>query len=329
MKLASVRALKDELRAVEKSGSRVVLAYNVREAPALDKSTKVASRVPRAAAALGVAPNPKNPKEFRLAVRAYKGESARARTILEESSLKGKMDEVDWQEGVRYEPRGLTLRAGGSCGHYNVSAGTLGAFVEDDDAYYILSNNHVLADRDRGVEGDPILQPGPADITGRYDIIGELSRWVSLGHGRVDAALAEFTEDIASFYPYTYTGIGAIDPRPIEDRYEAFRVTKRGRTTGVTRGTISAFELDGVQINYGTRTNPRWVTFNDQIEFVGTPETKPFSQPGDSGSLILERDSLRPLALLYAGGPDADGIDRTLAHYIGDVLDDLEVRFVQ
>ena len=52
--------------------------------------------------------------------------------------------ELDLATGLVYRPR-VTVRAGGSCGHFRITAGTLGAFVEDDDNYYILSNNHVLA----------------------------------------------------------------------------------------------------------------------------------------------------------------------------------------
>ena len=35
------------------------------------------------------------------------------------------MDEVDLVMGVRYKPR-LTLKPGGSIGHYKITAGTLG-----------------------------------------------------------------------------------------------------------------------------------------------------------------------------------------------------------
>ena len=38
---------------------------------------------------------------------------------------------------------------------------------------------------------------------------------------------------------------------------------------------------------------------------------------------------LRPYALLYGGGPDDQGIDRTLAQFLPEVLDELGVRIVQ
>jgi hypothetical protein len=78
------------------------------------------------------------------------------------------------------------------------------------------------------------------------------------------------------------------------------RVTKSGRTTGVTTGVITATHVNGVHINYGTQTHPRIAIFNDTIEIVGDGGV-PFSNPGDSGSLILDRASGRPVALLFAG----------------------------
>lgn len=56
---------------------------------------------------------------------------------------------------------------GCSIGHYNISAGTLGAVVKDRKSgeKLILSNNHILANGSNGSDGrakpgDPILQPG-------------------------------------------------------------------------------------------------------------------------------------------------------------------------
>jgi hypothetical protein len=239
-------------------------------------------------------------------------------------------DEVEIIGGLRYAPR-AALAAGNSCGHFNVSAGTLGLFVEDARAYYVLSNNHVLADSDNGKRRDPVWAPAKDDTRGAPRVIGELSRWPRFKPSRrdnVDAALARlWPEEVEEFYPYWYQGIGDMDPRPIEDRFATRRVIKRGRTTKVTRGTVSAFDLDGVQINYGLPAG--LVTFDDQLEFIHqTPQTKDFSAGGDSGSLILDADNLRPYALLYGGGPDETGIDRTLGHFLAPVLKRLQVRLV-
>lgn len=56
-----------------------------------------------------------------------------------------------------------------------------------------------------------------------------------------------------------------------------------------------------MQINYGTLNAPRIATFNDTIEIISDDASKPFSMPGDSGSVILDRDTGQPVALLFAG----------------------------
>jgi hypothetical protein len=280
--------------------------------------------------ALGAAPMSRK-GQYKLAVRVIGGRRGDARALMPDlSSIPDR--ELDVAEGVRYTPR-LSLEAGGSCGHFKITAGTLGAFVEDDRNYYILSNNHVLANSDVAQKGDIIWQPGRIDASpsGRT-VIGHLERWVRLSTTKrdgVDAALALFSDEVEEFYPWHYDGIGSIRPDPITDRYSVRRVLKRGRTTGLTRGEVSAFELDGVQIDYGTAARPKVVTFDDQLEFIGSPRRKPFSDGGDSGSLIVDAASKRPYALLYGGGPDALGIDRTLGHFLPDVLRRLKVRMVR
>lgn len=56
---------------------------------------------------------------------------------------------------------------GVSIGHQSITAGTLGVLVEDEEGpIQILSNNHVLADSNRGSPGDYIHQPGRYDQPG-------------------------------------------------------------------------------------------------------------------------------------------------------------------
>src|SRR5262249_17003335 len=78
------------------------------------------------------------------------------------------------------------------------------------------------------------------------------------------------------------------------------RVTKAGRTTGVTTGIIRAIRVPGVQVNYGTQQQPHIATFDNAITIVGDGG-RPFSNPGDSGSVILDVETGRPVALLFAG----------------------------
>jgi hypothetical protein len=325
MRLSSVRSLKQELveRVAEHAPPTTLSVLSARGA-------RVEVPKPKPALALGVAPIGTSDKQFALAVRAFPGQRALARRVIEKAKLKP--HELDVAMGVQYTPR-ISLRAGGSCGHFQIAAGTLGGFVEDDEAYYVLSNNHVLANSDSANVGDPILEPGPSDVRNRrFKTIAHLSRWIQLSPRRsngVDAALAEFDDAVTDFYPWRYQGIGVMRPKAIDDRYQVSKVVKRGRTTGVTRGRVSAYELDGIVIDYGERGSPKLISYDDQLEFVHErPEQSPFSQPGDSGSFILDGESLRPYALLYGGGPDAAGIDRTLGHFMVDVLGSLNVSLV-
>jgi hypothetical protein len=72
----------------------------------------------------------------------------------------------------------------------------------------------------------------------------------------------------------------------------------------LTRGTISAIELDNVAVDYDKIV----YSFDWQIEVIG--DEGPFSKGGDSGSFIIGAGS-HPLGLLFAGsdkgGPKGSG----------------------
>ncbi|MBK8022682.1 MAG: hypothetical protein IPK19_14925 [Chloroflexi bacterium] len=80
----------------------------------------------------------------------------------------------------RFRP---TIPGGVSMGHYKITAGTLGAIVRDraTNELLILSNNHVLANSNDALKGDPILQPGPTD-GGKNpgDMVATLERFIPL-----------------------------------------------------------------------------------------------------------------------------------------------------
>jgi len=185
--------------------------------------------------------------------------------------------------------------------------GTLGCFVRrgagNSGPLLILSNNHVLSDVNRFALGNKFTQPFSADPD---DVIATLTdfepiRFPSPGsqpRNVIDAAVASVTNpqqaalgrmlNIATYTPQL------LAPRP------GMAVTKAGRTTGVTRGTIRAIRVRGVQVNYGTQFNPIIATFDNAITITGAGGAA-FSRPGDSGSVILEQQSGRPVALLFAG----------------------------
>ena len=67
---------------------------------------------------------------------------------------------------------------GVSIGHKDVTAGTFGMVVKKEGVRYILSNNHVLANENRGQEGDEIFQRAKADGGRLIDEIAKLSKFV-------------------------------------------------------------------------------------------------------------------------------------------------------
>ena len=207
---------------------------------------------------------------------------------------------------------------GVSVGHHNsVTAGTLGCVVQDSQGTrYILSNNHIIADNNKGTIGAPIVQPGPMDGgTAPNDTIAELAMWAPLFFNNqsnyVDAAIAELGSP--SLVQPDIQGIGRINPVVVPATVGQ-AVQKHGRTTGHTTGFISAVGID-ISVNYNG--NRAW--FENQIE-IGTAG---FSDGGDSGSLIVTDPNNETVGLLFAG----DGT-RTLANPIDDVLAAFNVSLV-
>jgi hypothetical protein len=222
------------------------------------------------------------------------------------------------------------LRPGLSIGHPDVTAGTLGGFVRypGSDGLLVLSNNHVLAAGDAATEGDPALQPGVADGGTGADRIGALAAFVRLSPepgNLVDAAVAALDPGVGA-EPGAYPGgpvaalVAAVDDVDPEELVE-----KVGRTTGHTRGRITAVEVDGLGVQYDESVV---VTFDDQVEIEGL--TGAFSAGGDSGSVIWRSRDRAPLGLLFAGsstGGSAGG-GLTFANPLATVLRELGVEWV-
>ena len=229
------------------------------------------------------------------------------------------------------------LHPGLSIGQRHVSAGTLAAFVAlaDRAGVFMLSNNHVLADSDRARVGDPVLQPGPADKGSATDRVGHLARFVHLsstGSHTVDAAVAQLDPGksgeadrtaVDTRYPSgSLTGVAELTDEdwPADE----VLVEKVGRTTGVTRGRVTAIELDAVTVEYPIGA----VTFDNQIEVTGADGA--FSGGGDSGALVYRPDTMQAVGLLFAGSErgGVDGTGLTYCNPIGLVLEALGATLV-
>jgi hypothetical protein len=334
MRLDSARSLKQSLLD-EMISPFVALAARAASFAVAAQPHKEVPNVHRAIA-LGVAPVRKN--QYRLAIRVQRVSLVKS-SIVEDMVKKArgeadvrfvgriaKRQDVPWYRG-RVRP----LQIGSSIGHYAITAGTLGAFVTRGRAktLYILSNNHVLANEDAGKRGDAVTQPGAYDDGKRpADAVGKLATWIKFkksGRNLVDAALARVDAGIEADRS-RLQGIGGsrgrlagVGPGFLDEGTTVYKV---GRTTGVTKGRVTAFDLDNVVVAYDVGN----LTFDNQIEIEGTGR-RPFSDGGDSGSLIVNEDHLA-VALLFAGGDSggSNGLGLTYANPISTVLKQLKAR---
>ncbi len=215
------------------------------------------------------------------------------------------------------------LVPGCSICHEADTAGTLGAVVDRDGGRFLLSNSHVLARAGLAAPGDAVLQPGPADGGTAQDRVGVLETSVPLdpdAGNRVDAALARLDAGIEVDLSASPSATARLDGDEL--------VEKLGRTTGLTRGRVTAIEVDDVVVDFGDGVG--LLRFDGQVEVSGSaggPDGTPgpFSLGGDSGSLVRLADAGPAVGLLFAGseaGGD-DGFGLTFCNVIDDVLDEL------
>jgi hypothetical protein len=276
--------------------------------------------------ALGVAPASSG---YRLAIRIQRTALLNSRLVeLCRGAAKGEADirligRVDKRARARrpvapaiaadraaspwYQGNTRPLLIGASIGHVDVTAGTIGAFVRRGASVHVLSNNHVLANENAAETGDWVLQRAKFD-GGRHpaDAVARLRAFVRLkarGANFVDAAVAALERGIghdAVLLRGLVNGrdrqlAGLAPSAPAGGMAPADAVFKIGRTTGATRGRVSAFAVDNLVVNYDSGN----LRFDDQIE-IEAAESKPFSDGGDSGSLIVT-GAMQAYALLFAG----------------------------
>ena len=214
----------------------------------------------------------------------------------------------------RYRP----APGGVSVGHFKITAGTIGCLVRKGNGLFILSNNHVLANVNKGVIGDPITQPGPFDggIVPQ-DVIAKLSAFVPIsfaGPNKVDCAIAQTSPSLVTPLDKAYGHIRL----PIVPASINMLVKKCGRTTQFTRGRVTGLHAT-VNVGYGTSGT---AIFQDQI-IIQSLNANPFSAGGDSGSLIVTDETQQPTGLLFAGSAT-----HTIANPIQAVLAALGVSIV-
>jgi S1-C subfamily serine protease len=229
-----------------------------------------------------------------------------------------------------------------------LSVGTLGFFLRDAKDTYLVSNNHVIGKssdkaRARTVLGEAVVQPGTLDLT---DIelrllptevqlvkevkIAEVAAIVPLQFmtpkkipvNKVDAAAARLVDSQRSRSDIDRLAFGGgilrtsayqadrNDPNKVLGESRVYKV---GRTTGYTEGVVIALAATAT-IGYAGGS----AYFAGQLVVRATTDNVgPFSNPGDSGSAVLNaRHEL--VGLLFAGSQQ-----QTLVNPITDVLTEL------
>lgn len=341
MRLQSARDLK--LEAFETIVKPFVEEAAAKTLPPLAVAAGSAASRPHRSFALGVA---RRGGEYKLAIRVQR-QGLMLGKVIERLVAKAK-GEVDLRLVGRVDKRPAKLKAkplavqpwnredmrpmiiGSSIGHHAVTAGSLGAFVHEADTQhvYALSNNHVLANENAAKKGDVVLQRARADggRIGKQDM-ALLERFQAIdftGRNTIDAALAK--ADMDSIDPSLLRGIDKGVDRVLRGAaaVDLEEVSKIGRTTGPTEGRVTAIEVDNVVVGYEAGD----ATFDDCLE-VESITDEPFSDGGDSGSLIVNR-AFKGVGLLFAGSDTggSNGLGVTYANPLLTVLRDLKVQLL-
>jgi hypothetical protein len=209
------------------------------------------------------------------------------------------------------------IQPGHSISHINGGAGTAGAVVSVGVTRGVLSNSHVLALSGRARLGDKILYPAEQD-GGRdpRDVIATLSSFCEFVMGgtfvnTVDCAVARIMPAYTGELLPNIAGVGI--PSGITTAERGMEIMKFGRTSGLTRGVVRDTNFRFTMDYPGLGS----VGFLDQVLCTR------YSQPGDSGSLVLEASTNRAVGLHFSGAPTG-----SVFCPIGEVLSALRVQLV-
>ena len=221
-------------------------------------------------------------------------------------------------QSLRSRCRPLVI--GCSVAHVTATAGTLSFMARNNktNRTVLVSNSHVFAHSGAAKVGDGITQPGRVD--GTAEPVAALLDFVALkpdGSNVVDAAMA-VPDPAVDLQPGSIPGIGTFTFTG-GDVLPNVSVTKVGRTSGLTRGVITAVEVDHVLVDTEIGT----MTFDGQFEMKGADHA--FSQAGDSGSLVVT-DQGQAIGIVFCGNEFANGgLGITYANPLPKVMDALNL----
>jgi len=190
------------------------------------------------------------------------------------------------------------IKPGDSLGNIRVSAGTFGALVRHNRQLEVLSNSHILARSGKGRKGDKILSPAKDD-GGKApdDVVALLTRFLKFVVGgafvnkadcAVAAPVAGRLQDFRSAIPGVGVPKGTIAPK------RGMKIVKVGRTTGKTTGVIEDIHFRVVFPYPGV----------GKVGYVDQVLCSRYSAPGDSGSLVLDKQTKRAVGLHFASAPE-------------------------
>jgi hypothetical protein len=212
-----------------------------------------------------------------------------------------------------------TLKGGVSMGPSrsidgSIFAGTLGAIVVDKttQAKAALTNFHVACVDETFQIGDRMVQPSLIDTgVAPQGEFGALLR----------ATLSEAVDGaLISIDPGKATSCEVDEIGPVRGTKKAalgMVVRKRGRTTGLTHGSVDGVS-GTVRVDYGDGLGLR--TLKNQVSITAdASQNSLFSDHGDSGSVIVDGDGF-VVGLLFAGSGSS-----TSANPIAAVLSELNI----
>lgn len=154
----------------------------------------------------------------------------------------------------------------------------------------------MLADSGRGKKGDAVLYPGPSD-GGEVDdnTVAKLQAFKAFDKkgtftNTIDAALAEVLEDHLDAIDLELAGVKK--PLKIATPVRDMKVIKRGRTTGDTESVVRDTDFR-ILVNYGEGIGV--------IGFTGQVRCDTYTAAGDSGSIVVDKDTGAIVGLHFSG----------------------------
>ena len=215
-------------------------------------------------------------------------------------------------------------------------SGTLGSLVHIGSTQYILSNSHVFAgDVVSGGNGrvaqigDDVNQPGLVDnncSSSNTNLVADVSSLSTLyppnSTPNVDCAIAQVRSGMVRT-DGTILEVGTLSASTVGAAVGQ-AVKKSGRTTGLTRSSISAVNAT-VSVGYETECSGTSFTKTFTGQILVSNNASRFLNSGDSGSLMVEDVTTNPRAvgLLFAGSSSI-----AVANPIGAVLSQLGASMV-